>query len=246
MQKNTISDRQLAANRANAQKSTGPRTPEGKNITRMNGITHGITTKIFVLSTEDQKEFDTLRDSFRERFRPQDPFESDLVDQIVTVRWHIGRIRDIEDVQLEIGIHRPGLLDAVKATSDHLRLAVAYSNLATQSGGGCLGLANRQLSRLSREYHRLVRMLLDLRKSCPPAEPSVGEKQAGQTEPIPISGHHQPPVDPSGETTPSAPPLPTDHRPPAAPPVDTPPTATLRYSSSNPIGLIADLTPSKL
>jgi hypothetical protein len=53
-------------------------------------------------------------------------------------------------------------------------------------------------------------------------------------------------VDPSGETTPSAPPLPTDHRPPAAPPVDTPPTATLRYSSSNPIGLIADLTPSKL
>jgi len=38
-------DRQIAANRKNAQKSTGPKTPEGRAAVRLNGVKHGLTAK---------------------------------------------------------------------------------------------------------------------------------------------------------------------------------------------------------
>jgi len=43
-----VSDKQLAANRANAQRSTGPRTPEGKAIARYNALTHGILARAVI------------------------------------------------------------------------------------------------------------------------------------------------------------------------------------------------------
>ena len=43
------SEWKLVANRANAQKSTGPRTPEGKEAVKYNGLTHGLSSKLAVL-----------------------------------------------------------------------------------------------------------------------------------------------------------------------------------------------------
>ncbi len=50
-----ISDKQFAANRANAKKSTGPKTPEGKNRSRMNGFKHGFTGHATVTTEEDHQ-----------------------------------------------------------------------------------------------------------------------------------------------------------------------------------------------
>jgi hypothetical protein len=47
----------LAANRANAQKSTGPRTPEGKAQSRMNGVKHGMCC-VEVVPEADRAEYD--------------------------------------------------------------------------------------------------------------------------------------------------------------------------------------------
>ena len=47
-----LSPEQLAANRANAQKSTGPRTPEGKSKSRLNAFRHGITAQVIVMPPE--------------------------------------------------------------------------------------------------------------------------------------------------------------------------------------------------
>ena len=43
---------QLAANRRNAQKSTGPRTAEGKKRASLNALKHGMTAKTVVLPHE--------------------------------------------------------------------------------------------------------------------------------------------------------------------------------------------------
>ena len=43
------SEKQIEANRANAQHSTGPKTPAGKAISRLNALKHGLTAEIAVI-----------------------------------------------------------------------------------------------------------------------------------------------------------------------------------------------------
>ncbi len=50
-----ISDKQLAANRANSKKSTGPKSPKGKAVCAMNGFQHGFTGLAVVMTDEDRE-----------------------------------------------------------------------------------------------------------------------------------------------------------------------------------------------
>jgi hypothetical protein len=50
-----VSDKQLAANRANAKKSTGPKSPKGKALCRLNGFQHGFTGLAVVMTEEDRE-----------------------------------------------------------------------------------------------------------------------------------------------------------------------------------------------
>ncbi len=52
---------QVQANRANAQKSTGPQTPEGKAIVSRNAITHGLLARAGVIPGEEVHEFQAHR-----------------------------------------------------------------------------------------------------------------------------------------------------------------------------------------
>src|SRR4051794_29988460 len=53
---NKLSLAKLAANRANALKSTGPKSPEGKAASRLNGLTHGLCARIPLIPGEDPEE----------------------------------------------------------------------------------------------------------------------------------------------------------------------------------------------
>ncbi|HWE39682.1 MAG TPA: hypothetical protein VG406_24245 [Isosphaeraceae bacterium] len=59
--KTQLSAAQLAARRANALLSTGPRTPEGKAVASMNAVTHGLCTTVAVLPGESVEEFQATR-----------------------------------------------------------------------------------------------------------------------------------------------------------------------------------------
>jgi len=52
-----ISQEQLAANRANAAHSCGPKTEEGKKRSSLNATRHGLTARAVVLPREDQNEY---------------------------------------------------------------------------------------------------------------------------------------------------------------------------------------------
>src|SRR3954451_11075101 len=54
--KREISPARLAANRANASRSTGPRTPLGKSASKFNGLVHGMRAESDVLPGEDPQE----------------------------------------------------------------------------------------------------------------------------------------------------------------------------------------------
>ena len=88
-----VSPRRLAANRANARKSTGPRSVEGKRRSSMNALTHGLFSERTVLPDEDGSAFDRFRDAMFEELAPGGINERMLVEEIVCLSWRLRRLQ---------------------------------------------------------------------------------------------------------------------------------------------------------
>jgi low affinity Fe/Cu permease len=89
---------QIAANQANAQHSTGPRTPEGKAISARNNFQHGFTGAFTVLPWESQNEFDLLLGSLRDEHKPSGLTETILVDKMAQAIWLSKRAQMLQHV----------------------------------------------------------------------------------------------------------------------------------------------------
>lgn len=81
-----ISERKRAANIANAQKSTGPRTPEGKARSSRNALKHGRyaspVTAVAPVSRTERDVYQRLMAEFVDRFKPGDPIERMLLERL--------------------------------------------------------------------------------------------------------------------------------------------------------------------
>lgn len=74
-----LTPRRLAANRRNAARSTGPRTPQGKARVARNAIKHGFFVAQERWSSSQQRDFETLLDGLRDDFRPHSILEESCV-----------------------------------------------------------------------------------------------------------------------------------------------------------------------
>src|SRR5438876_2493411 len=88
--------KQFEANRLNAQKSTGPKTPEGRAAVRLNGVKHGLTAETIVLKGESQADFTNLLDSLETEHDPATPTEEALVVQLAMATWRLRRLYHAE------------------------------------------------------------------------------------------------------------------------------------------------------
>jgi hypothetical protein len=86
------SQKQLDANRKNAHRSTGPRTPAGKAAVRFNALGSGIYAASPVIPGEDPEEFNSYASSMTEDCHPSGQREQDLVDQIIAHGWRLKRL----------------------------------------------------------------------------------------------------------------------------------------------------------
>lgn len=84
------SDKQIEANRTNAQKCTGPTSAEGKAKSSQNAIKTGLYAKSDVIATESREEYETLIAEYYDRFQPAVPEERCLVDNLISSEW-LGR-----------------------------------------------------------------------------------------------------------------------------------------------------------
>ncbi len=91
----------IIANRRNAQKSTGPRTPQGKAVASQNSIKHGLLTRQAVISSEDQAEFDLYRAEFLDELAPDTPMESMLAERVVNLSWRLKRAARIQNQTID-------------------------------------------------------------------------------------------------------------------------------------------------
>jgi len=87
---------QIAANRANALKSTGPRTPEGKAASSMNALKHGMDAASIVIPGEDPAEYQRIAAEYQHDLGPRSAIEQFQVDTIVRSDWQRRRLRRIE------------------------------------------------------------------------------------------------------------------------------------------------------
>ena len=87
----TMTPAAIAANRRNAQKSTGPRTPEGKARASRNNLRHGLHSRELVIPcgplAESSAQFEALRAAFHADLQPTTAYEAELVDRMARCQW---------------------------------------------------------------------------------------------------------------------------------------------------------------
>jgi hypothetical protein len=88
--------RQLAANRANAKRSTGPRTIGGKDRVARNAVKHGLLSKVVVVGGEEASAFEALARRMRADLAPVGAAEEALVDLFVAGLWRLRHFLGIE------------------------------------------------------------------------------------------------------------------------------------------------------
>ena len=91
-----ISEKQQQANRQNAQKSTGPKTPEGREAVRFNALTYGLRTRETILERENAREYSELWDELDAEWQPQTRTERLYLETMVTSQWLLKRIAESE------------------------------------------------------------------------------------------------------------------------------------------------------
>jgi hypothetical protein len=101
-----ISDAQRAANRQNAQKSTGPQSQATKEKSKMNAQTHGLCSQAALLPSEDPIVYQAFIESIFAQWSPATDQENRLTEVIGTTEWRLRRIPG-----LEAGIYAVGLLE---------------------------------------------------------------------------------------------------------------------------------------
>jgi hypothetical protein len=149
------SEKQISANRANAQKSTGPVSAEGKAIASHNAVRSGLTGQTVLLKTDDVAAYDRLIERFTIKFQPFDDEERALVQDLADTEWRLARIAPLEASYLAMG--RMELAAEVAAIEDPEQRDQILEAKAASAYAKELRNLTLQQSRLNR--HRTARTL---------------------------------------------------------------------------------------
>ena len=200
MPRRPVSPKRLAANRANAAKSTGPRTPQGKAHSSQNARKHIFTASTFaVVRLEDLQEIARLRDDLIAVYRPVNSQELFALERVALAQHAILRGARLEsgyfttclDASFDSGgepirlmdptIAGDGDIEVTRAQNRNFLLGDGFHRLARESNSFTLLLryqaqAERHYRRAIEEFERLKALREEL-----PNEP-ITEPDLEQTE----------------------------------------------------------------
>jgi hypothetical protein len=159
------------ANRANAQLSTGPRTPAGKQRSSLNALRHGLTAASPILPSEDPAAYADHRRRFLDEYRPATPTESQLVQELADTSWRLNRIPLLEAEVLAraaapVPLDQEITFDIVDAHRLLANLGIQGNRLSRQFQKSLDKLREIQADRAERERRQLkdAAALLELHK----------------------------------------------------------------------------------
>ena len=162
------SEAKIAANRSNAQHSTGPRTDAGKAASSMNHLATGLYSSTLLLPGEDPQLYQQIYDAYLACYQPADASEFEMVDQLVATKWKLRRVELIED----------RCMQAVSPGADPDKLAITYNRISQ-----IRNRMMRQWSRLDKELKsRRPQPLKEKTNPQPPAPKPKAEKPKALTK----------------------------------------------------------------
>jgi CRISPR/Cas system-associated endonuclease Cas1 len=158
-------ENQIAANRENAKKSTGPRTPGGKYVSSQNAVTHGLFAESVLLPHESEERFRALHAAYLNAFPPDSQETLDLVETVTVSRWRLRRIWTIEAANLTL--EQRAQSDSTQDEDPPTKTALAVRALSLPPRS--LEALSRHEARCHRAYNqaldRLIRIQAAKRKS---------------------------------------------------------------------------------
>ncbi len=204
----TVSPEQLAANRANAANSTGPRTPEGKLRSSQNARKHGFTASSFaVVRLEDLNEVANLREDLVNLHQPVNSQELFAVERMALAQQAILRAARLEagyfslclgesfdtsgQFRMPMNSQLSADIEVSQAQNRNYLLGDGFHRLIRQNNSFALLLryqaqAERQYRRAIEEFDRLKALQEELRNEPNFAEPEQNEPLATSCETNPI------------------------------------------------------------
>ena len=141
------SEKQIEANRSNAQLSTGPTTEEGKRRCSLNARRHGLTGQVTSMTDEDRAAHDAFSAAMIKDLAPDGAVETQLAQRIATDSWRLNRISAIEDNIFALGFFAHAAQVDIEHPEAHAALTAAITFEAE----------SKQLERLSLYEQRLNR-----------------------------------------------------------------------------------------
>jgi hypothetical protein len=197
------SQKQIEANRLNSQKSTGPRSAEGKAASRMNALKSGIDAKSQIIRGEKAANLETLKSEYYGRFHPTAPEQRMLVDTLIDAEWLLRRFRVCEAQLWEQGAQFASRPD------DEIEIGQAFHNNADY-----FARLQRRIDTAHRNYrnalHELQRLQAEeaaLNGDPDPETAPRGTHAAPRNQPVKPPNGFVPPITP--QTPADAPPAPS-------------------------------------
>jgi len=141
---------QIEANRRNAERSTGPRTPEGVAACCRNATRHGLLSSRVLLACESREELEEHARAMKETLQPVGPVEELLADRLAAQAWRLRRVMQLETVILEETLGRFDVLGEERAEESGSPLEAASGRFSTRPGttaaqnAGAAGLEPRR------------------------------------------------------------------------------------------------------
>ena len=193
--------RQIEANRRNAAKSTGPKSPEGKARSSKNALYHGLTSEDLVIQGEESEEdLNALIQDWFSHYKPVGALEAHYVRLIAISNWRLQRMMRMETGYLDLKIEKTNSDDFEPAPGDERIMSnrlIGLSAINSFSATNGYSNFNRHEARLQRTLERAIvglhqlqaiRMARQSVENTQPAALPSPEKHFLQNEPNPKIG----------------------------------------------------------
>ena len=127
------------ANRANSQKSTGPRTEKGKRNSRRNAFKHGLDSHELCPwaeeLAEDSSQYRSFHRRFLQAFQVSDPVEALLVSDLARTQWRLDRVLHAESAYLAYHCAKLDNDFRRKLAGEGVDIRAAFENILVREAG---------------------------------------------------------------------------------------------------------------